>query len=156
MASSSLSQDESELKIAVELLSELRDIRKKTIFMQMLNEIQDLKSQIKCLLKYNEHYKQKIKNLTIENDCLRSCNGTPVNSLVEKPSDDVRIENELMFELEKLKLAKKYIGGGAKPKKIEAANSPETENHVNENSIVVADDKIEMKKSVCFDSKNSR
>ena len=65
MASSSLSQDESELKIAVELLSELRDIRKKTIFMQMLNEIQDLKSQIKCLVKYNEHYKQKIKSFTL-------------------------------------------------------------------------------------------
>ena len=156
MASSSLSQDESELKIAVELLSELRDLRKKTIFMQMLNEIQDLKSQIKCLLKYNEHYKQKIKNLKIENDCLRSYNGTPVNSLVENPSNDLQIENELMFELEKLKLSKKYVGGGAKPKKIKATNSPETEKHVNENSIVVTDDKIEMKNSECLDSKNTR
>ena len=44
MAMSLLAQeDESELKMALQLLSELRDLRKKTVFLQMMKEIEDLK-----------------------------------------------------------------------------------------------------------------
>ena len=94
-------EDESELKMALQLLSELRDLRKKTVFLQMMKEIEDLKSQLKQSKKHYEILKQHIKNLTIENDWLHSLTGTPVNSPMLRKDLDL---NKLFTKMEKMEL----------------------------------------------------
>ena len=93
-------EDESELKMALQLLSELRDLRKKTVFLQMMKEIEDLKSQLKQSKKRYGLLKHHIKNLTIENDWLHSLTGTPVNSPIRKDLDF----NKLFTQMEKMEL----------------------------------------------------
>ena len=107
MATSLANEDESELKMALQLLSEFRDLRKKTIFLQMMKEIEDLKSQLKQSKKRYEILKQHIKNLTLENDWLHSLTGTPVNSPMRKDLD----LNKLFARMEKMEL---QDGGAAR------------------------------------------
>ena len=107
MATSLGHEDESELKMALQLLSELRDLRKKTVFLQMMKEIEDLKSQLKQSKMRYEILKQHIKNLTIENDWLHSLTGTPINSPMKKDLD----LNKLFARMEKMEL---QDGGAAR------------------------------------------
>ena len=105
-------EDESELKMALQLLSELRDLRKKTVFLQMMKEIEDLKSQLKQSKKRYGLLKHHIKNLTIENDWLHSLTGTPVNSPIRKDLDFNKLFTQMeKMELEDAGVASKYRRG---------------------------------------------
>ena len=107
MATSLAHEDESELKMALQLLSEIRDVRKKAVFLQMMKEIEDLKSQLKESKMRYEILKQHIKNITIENDWLHSLTGKPINSPMKKDLD----LNKLFARMEKMEL---QDGGAAR------------------------------------------
>ena len=73
-----------ELKMATTVLCEIRDVRKRQIFLQMAAEIEDLKKKLTKALDFAEHYQKRAKSLTLENDWLHSLNNTPAVSPVKQ------------------------------------------------------------------------
>ena len=69
-----------EMEIAIDILVELRDVRKKQIFLQMAEEIEDLKKKLSKALDLAEYHQKRAKDLTIENDWLHSLTCTPAVS----------------------------------------------------------------------------
>lgn len=61
-----------ELEIAINVLVELRELRKRRLFLQMLAEIGELKKKLDVALNLVEHYQNQVKEMTIENDWLHS------------------------------------------------------------------------------------
>lgn len=68
---------EKELQTAINVLCELRDLRKKQIFLAMLDEIKFLKQDLDNAVKTAEFYRRQSQELSIENDWLHSLTGTP-------------------------------------------------------------------------------
>ena len=89
-----------ELKMATTILCEIRDARKRQIFLQMAAEIEDLKKKLTKALDFAEHYQKRAKSLTLENDWLHSLTNTPA---VSPAKQTVRTPMNLDEISEKLK-----------------------------------------------------
>ena len=66
--------------MATTILCEIRDVRKRQIFLQMSAEIEDLKKKLTKALDFAEHYQKRSKSLALENDWLHSLTNTPALS----------------------------------------------------------------------------
>ena len=66
--------------MATTVLCEIRDVRKRQIFLQMSAEIEDLKKKLTKALDFAEHYQKRSKSLALENDWLHSLTNTPAVS----------------------------------------------------------------------------
>ena len=66
--------------MATTILCEIRDVRKRQIFLQMSAEIEDLKKKLTKALDFAEHYQKRSKSLALENDWLHSLTNTPAVS----------------------------------------------------------------------------
>jgi len=89
-----------ELKMATTVLCEIRDVRKRQIFLQMSAEIEDLKKKLTKALNFAEHYQKRSKSLALENDWLHSLTNTPA---VSPAKQNVRTPMNLDEISEKLK-----------------------------------------------------
>ena len=89
-----------ELKMATTVLCEIRDVRKRQIFLQMAAEIEDLKKKLTKALDFAEHYQKRAKSLSLENDWLHSLANTPA---VSPAKQTVRTPMNLDEISEKLK-----------------------------------------------------
>ena len=103
-----------ELEIAIDILVELRDVRKKQIFLQMAEEIEDLKKKLSKALDLAEYHQKRAKDLTIENDWLHSLTCTPA------VSPDKKITIHTPLNLDEISKKLKKINENSKKKPAES------------------------------------
>ena len=110
-----------EMEIAIDILVELRDVRKKQIFLQMAEEIDDLKKKLSKALDLAEYHQKRAKDLTIENDWLHSLTCTPAVS----PDKKVTVVHT-PFNLDEISKKLKEISENSKKMQAVAAESETT------------------------------
>ena len=110
-----------EMEIAIDILVELRDVRKKQIFLQMAEEIDDLKKKLSKALDLAEYHQKRAKDLTIENDWLHSLTCTPAVS----PDKKVTVVHT-PFNLDEISKKLKKINENSKKMQAVAAESETT------------------------------
>ena len=110
-----------EMEIAIDVLVELRDVRKKQIFLQMAEEIEDLKKKLSKALDLAEYHQKRAKDLTIENDWLHSLTCTPAVS----PDKKVTVVHT-PFNLDEISKKLKKINENSKKMQAVAAESETT------------------------------
>ena len=110
-----------EMEFAIDVLVELRDLRKKQIFLQMAEEIEDLKKKLSKALDLAEYHQKRAKDLTIENDWLHSLTCTPAVS----PDKKVTVVHT-PFNLDEISKKLKKINENSKKMQAVAAESETT------------------------------